>query len=264
MKSSILPFLILQFTIPFIKAQNGEPKFQFFTPRPKTFEVKIEQDIPITQEEEKDDNSDLIIPKLTDILSVLPSTKSNGSPRDVPKLKVAMVNIPEKVIQRVNQQFLNLVPANKLSSCPHIDALSQDVCAVAGRKHICWSPGSNDVDCPTNDALEPFGLCCFDGCQNTCFARQIITTTTTTTQVPTTTTTTTTTPPCKTVISTVRETITVTKCQDISHEVCHPIKTTICEPECRTVEVVEPTAVQVEKCEDKNIKHCRNVTKQVS
>ena len=99
MKGSILPFLILQlFTIPFIQSKDGAPKFQFFTPRPKTFEVKIERDIPITQEEEKDDNSDLIIPKLTDILSVLPSTKLDGSPRDVPKLKVALVNSPEKVM----------------------------------------------------------------------------------------------------------------------------------------------------------------------
>ena len=26
----------------------------------------------------------------------------------------------------------------------------------------CWSPGQNDTDCPN------FGLCCFDGCANTC------------------------------------------------------------------------------------------------
>ena len=29
-------------------------------------------------------------------------------------------------------------------------------------KSTCWSPGVNDVDCPGH------GLCCFDGCSNTC------------------------------------------------------------------------------------------------
>ena len=64
-------------------------------------------------------------------------------------------------------------------------------------------------------------------------------------------------------MTTVQETITVTKCEDVNREVCHPITTTKCEPECRAVEVVEPTKIQVEECEDKTIKQCRNVTKQV-
>ena len=55
----------------------------------------------------------------------------------------------------------------------------------------------------------------------------------------------------------------MTKCEDVSREVCHHITTTKCEPECRTVEVEEPTKIQVEECEDKTIKQCRNVTKQV-
>ena len=73
MKSSILPFLILQFTIPFIQAKDRVPKFQYFTPRPNTFEVQQNEKLSkITQE--KGDNPDLIIPKLSDILAVLPST----------------------------------------------------------------------------------------------------------------------------------------------------------------------------------------------
>ena len=32
----------------------------------------------------------------------------------------------------------------------------------AGAVSNCWSPGQNDTDCPN------FGLCCFDGCANTC------------------------------------------------------------------------------------------------
>ena len=221
-KRSILPLLILLFTNPFLQAEDKIPKFQFFTPRPDTFDVqqnekltKITQDIPaINQAEEKDDNPSLIIPTLNDILSVLPSTKGDGSPRDVSKLKVALENSPEKVIEGINQQFLNLglVPADKLASCPHIDALSQDVCAVAGRKPICWSPGTNDVDCPTNDAQEPFGLCCFDGCQNTCFTRTNITTPVPrTTESPTTPlTTTTTTPATTTTITTTSAPTTIT------------------------------------------------------
>ena len=58
-------------------------------------------------------------------------------------------------------------------------------------------------------------------------------------------------------------TINVTKCENVSREVCHPVTTTECEPECRPVEVVEPTLVQVEECEDKTIRECRNITNQV-
>ena len=32
----------------------------------------------------------------------------------------------------------------------------------AGQASTCWSPGQRDTDCPQN------GLCCFDGCANTC------------------------------------------------------------------------------------------------
>ena len=55
----------------------------------------------------------------------------------------------------------------------------------------------------------------------------------------------------------------MTKCKNVSREVCHPVTTTKCKPECREVEVVEPIKIQVEECEDKTIKQCRNVTKQV-
>ena len=33
---------------------------------------------------------------------------------------------------------------------------------VSGAVSTCWSPGQRDTDCPSN------GLCCFDGCANTC------------------------------------------------------------------------------------------------
>ena len=42
--------------------------------------------------------------------------------------------------------------------CP--PATAQASCA--GRRSTCWSPGVRDTDCPGH------GLCCFDGCANTC------------------------------------------------------------------------------------------------
>jgi len=47
-----------------------------------------------------------------------------------------------------------------IGTCPAAAALSPDQCA--GSVSTCWSPGQRDTDCPSN------GLCCFDGCANTC------------------------------------------------------------------------------------------------
>ena len=33
-----------------------------------------------------------------------------------------------------------------------------------GQRSTCWSPGVRDLDCPGS------GLCCYDGCANTCVA----------------------------------------------------------------------------------------------
>jgi len=44
--------------------------------------------------------------------------------------------------------------------CPAASPLSDTECA--GAVSTCWSPGQRDTDCPNN------GLCCFDGCANTC------------------------------------------------------------------------------------------------
>lgn len=45
-------------------------------------------------------------------------------------------------------------------SCPSVSPLSPGECE--GAVSTCWSPGQPDGDCPD------FGLCCFDGCVNTC------------------------------------------------------------------------------------------------
>jgi len=47
-----------------------------------------------------------------------------------------------------------------LGNCPAVSPLTAGQCA--GAVSSCWSPGQADTDCPN------FGLCCFDGCVNTC------------------------------------------------------------------------------------------------
>jgi len=45
-------------------------------------------------------------------------------------------------------------------TCPAAEPLSPAECE--GSASTCWSPGQRDTDCPFN------GLCCFNGCSNTC------------------------------------------------------------------------------------------------
>ena len=62
-------------------------------------------------------------------------------------------------------QFFPLPNAavNRLDQgCPNVQPLPRSNCA--GRKSVCWSPGVRDTDCPGH------GLCCYDGCVNTCGA----------------------------------------------------------------------------------------------
>jgi len=49
--------------------------------------------------------------------------------------------------------------------CPNVNPLSDAECA--GTVSTCWSPGQPDTDCPN------FGICCFDGCANTCADDQV-------------------------------------------------------------------------------------------
>ena len=51
-------------------------------------------------------------------------------------------------------------PPAPLGSCPLASPLTADQCR--GRHSTCWSVGVPDLDCPD------WGLCCFDGCANTC------------------------------------------------------------------------------------------------
>jgi len=47
-----------------------------------------------------------------------------------------------------------------VGECPAPSGGSAEECA--GAVSNCWSPGQRDTDCPNN------GLCCFDGCADTC------------------------------------------------------------------------------------------------
>ena len=47
-----------------------------------------------------------------------------------------------------------------VTTCPPASPLTADQCR--GRHSTCWSVGVPDLDCPD------WGLCCFDGCANTC------------------------------------------------------------------------------------------------
>lgn len=51
-------------------------------------------------------------------------------------------------------------PPAPLGQCPPASPLTADQCR--GRHSTCWSVGVPDLDCPD------WGLCCFDGCANTC------------------------------------------------------------------------------------------------
>merc|ERR1719443_1030016 len=46
--------------------------------------------------------------------------------------------------------------------CPPVSPRSPAQCR--GQRSNCWSPGVRDLDCPAS------GLCCYDGCANTCVA----------------------------------------------------------------------------------------------
>jgi len=50
-------------------------------------------------------------------------------------------------------------------NCPAANPLSDAECA--GSVSNCWSPGQPDTDCPN------YGLCCFDGCADTCVDSQV-------------------------------------------------------------------------------------------
>jgi hypothetical protein len=76
-----------------------------------------------------------------------------------------MVNKKECRIKKTLETKCTDVPFVPSTTCPLIEQQYNCPEPVAP----CWSPGVTDVDCPLPvNAAEPWGLCCFDGCSNTC------------------------------------------------------------------------------------------------
>ena len=91
-----------------------------------------------TSDEEKSNSESTgkIIPKVEDILGLLPNTE-NARQHD--RLKIALENGNGNIIKGLNENLNS--QDNYLISCPHIDAKLSEVCAVAVSEPICWSPG---------------------------------------------------------------------------------------------------------------------------
>merc|ERR1711923_348318 len=57
-------------------------------------------------------------------------------------------------------QFVVKTSSGLGGTCPQVEQKTEEECSNSTAN--CWSRGVPDVDCPD------FGLCCFDGCVNTC------------------------------------------------------------------------------------------------
>ena len=71
---------------------------------------------------------------------------------------------PKETIMKLNK----MIQLGKISNhtCPNVE--QNPNCVETPKAQTCWSPGTLDVDCPLEDGSGEFGLCCFDGCRNTC------------------------------------------------------------------------------------------------
>jgi hypothetical protein len=73
------------------------------------------------------------------------------------KMKPSLLGYPLLTVLLLHGAAGNFIRDPK---CPA--ATPQLPAACAGRRSNCWSPGVRDLDCPGS------GLCCYDGCANTC------------------------------------------------------------------------------------------------
>ena len=72
---------------------------------------------------------------------------------------------PKETIMKLNK----MIQFGKRSdhTCPYVEPNPN----CTETQNTCWSPGIEDVDCPLEDGSGEFGLCCFDGCRNTCLKK---------------------------------------------------------------------------------------------
>jgi len=134
---------------------------------------------------------------------------------------------PEKLIKAVNEKISTKSPRE----CPKVEF--KDNCPESPAKPACWTPGINDVDCFTGDEDQAFGLCCFDGCFNTCLEKT-----------------------CKNITIDVIETRAVEQCHDSTREECSDVPKTECKQECKDVQKLVPVEVSVPECVDKVVQKC--------
>jgi len=107
----------------------------------------------------------------------------------------------------------------------------------------CWSPGEHDVDCPLDNMWKArskrspdnaFGLCCFDGCRNTCLQKQ-----------------------CRMVNTSYTELEMQERCTDQEREECRDVPKTTCKEVCRDETVMVATEVPDQKCKMVTVQECR-------
>ena len=97
------------------------------------------------------------------------------------QLKTESQCFPEEQVSTAKEECLTknypidmffLSPAApRIGECPMVEKKPEEVCeteAETNDEPVCWSPGVEDVDCPLPDKEGEFGLCCYDGCKNTC------------------------------------------------------------------------------------------------
>ena len=140
--------------------------------------------------------------------------------------KVAdIIQNPEVKIPMLNK-ILNSRYEEAPKACPQI-AQKEGCPKIPGPEKIpCWSPGEYDVDCPATtyrkrrDTDKDFGLCCFDGCHNTCYKKE-----------------------CRIVNMTYTDMEMQEKCTDQEREECENVPKTECKEVCKDETVMVDTQV---------------------
>ena len=89
------------------------------------------------------------------------NNKPSLSPEDI--LNKLETN-PKATIMKLNKMIQMGKNSKDEQICPHVEPKPN----CTHTENVCWSPGTQDVDCPLDDGSGDFGLCCFDGCGNTC------------------------------------------------------------------------------------------------
>ena len=169
-------------------------------------------------------------PKVSNLKTVL----SSDDDEVVKKIQANLRKRPN-LAKVVNAAINRQTPPKE---CPQVEARSD--CPREATKPKCWSPGAHDVDCELGslaNSSEPFGLCCFDGCQNSCLAKT-----------------------CVTIMKSETETKVVTQCNEARRQTCEDVPKTQCRDVCKNVVEMRPVEKPVRKCDNFKVTECRDKT----